>query len=77
MGKIKISAVGQLKEKIPAEQEIEIDQPLTAFELVSTYFNIPNTESRLSFIINGRMAQGTHVIKPGDVIRVLKMGGAG
>ncbi len=77
MGTIKISALGQLMEQIPSETEINITKELTAFELVEEHFNIPRSESRMAFIINSRMEKGTYVIKPGDSIKVLKMGGAG
>lgn len=77
MGTIKISALGQLIEKIPSETEINITKELTAFELVEGYLNIPRNESRMAFIVNSRMEKGTYVIKPGDSIKVLKMGGAG
>lgn len=69
--------MGQLLAKIPNETEIDILEKITAFELVKKYFDIPSNESRMAFIINGRMEKGTYVIKPGDSIKVLKMGGAG
>ncbi len=77
MNKITISALGQLREKIPTETEVIITGELTAFELVERHFEIPRNESRLAFIINSRMEKGTYVIKPNDDIKVLKMGGAG
>lgn len=77
MDKITISALGQLREKIAAETEVILSEEVTAFELVERHFDIPKTESRMAFIINGRMEKGTYVIKPNDNIKVLKMGGAG
>ena len=77
INKITISALGPLRKNIPEETEIELLEEITAFELVEKNFGIPKTESRMSFVINGRMERGTYVIKPGDTIKVLKMGGAG
>lgn len=77
MYKIIISALGPLRKNIPAETEMELPEQITAFELVEKHFGIPKTEARMSFVINGRMERGTYVIRPGDKIKVLKMGGAG
>ena len=76
MGKVSISALGPLKEKIPTETEVEITETMSAFELVER-FSISRSESRLSFIINGKMEKGNYPVQPGDKIVALKMGGAG
>jgi len=77
MAKITISALGDLRSKITEETQIEIQESLSAFELVEQFFMIPRTESRMAFIINGRMQKGDIPLNDGDVIKVLKMGGAG
>lgn len=77
MNKITISALGPLRKNIPVETEVEIAKEMTAFELVETNFGIPKSEARMSFIVNGRMEKGSYILKAGDSIKVLKMGGAG
>jgi len=77
MSKISITALGALLEKIPTETEVELKKEMTAFELVEEFFGIPRTESRMTFIVNGRMEKGNYILQAGDAIKVLKMGGAG
>lgn len=77
MSTISISALGHLREKIPRETEVDLPEPITAFDLVEKHFRIPRTESRMAFIINGKMEKGTYILQPKDSIKVLKMGGAG
>ena len=77
MRKITVSALGHLKDKLPTETELDLPESLTAFDLVEKHFDIPRNESRMAFIINDRMENGTYMVKPGDNIKVLKMGGAG
>ncbi len=78
MYKVKISALGALRERIPSELEVDVAQhELSAFEFLEENFNIPRTESRLCFVINGRIQKGTYLLQPNDSIVILKMGGAG
>ncbi|WP_075589934.1 MoaD/ThiS family protein [Labilibacter marinus] len=77
MKKITISALGELRKKIVGEETLELETSMTAFELVEKYFDIPKTEPRMAFVVNGKMQKGAYVVDDGDSIKVLKMGGAG
>ncbi|WP_430934201.1 hypothetical protein [Saccharicrinis sp. 156] len=77
MKKITISALGHLREKIQEETVLELENSISAFELVEKFFSIPKTEARMAFVINGKMQSGTYMVQEGDSIKVLKMGGAG
>ncbi|MGQ1784755.1 hypothetical protein [Saccharicrinis sp. GN24d3] len=77
MKKITISALGHLREKIQEETVLELENSISAFELVEKFFSIPKTEARMAFVINGKMRSGTYMVQEGDSIKVLKMGGAG
>ena len=78
MHTVKISALGPLKEKITQEQDVQLSgAEQTAFELVDEKFGIPKTESRMCFVINGKIQKGSYILQANDSIVVLKMGGAG
>ncbi len=78
MSVVKIKGLGPLKAKIGDEHEAELNgTEITAFEFIEKNYDVPPTESRMSFIINGRMRKGDYILQPNDDITVLKMGGAG
>ena len=76
--KVRISALGALKKYLPSEKDFEIEEnDVNLKKLITNYIGIPSTESRISFIVNGRIQKDSYQPLSDDKIVVLKMGGAG
>ena len=76
--KVRISALGALKKYLSHEKDIEIEEnDMNLKNLITDYIGIPSTESRISFIVNGRIQKDSYQPQSNDNIVILKMGGAG
>ena len=76
--KVTIKALGTLRSKVPEERDFEVENPgFRLGELVKELTEIPETESRLSYVVNGKIQKADYHPQDGDHILLLKMGGAG
>ena len=76
--KVRVSALGALKEYLPEEQEILLDADEASLgEFISSKVGIPSNEPRICYIVNGRIQKATYQPCADDKIVVLKMAGAG
>ena len=76
--KVKVSALGTLKQYLPEEKEIELSSDASNLqEFITTFAGIPADESRLCYVVNGRIQKGAYQPRAEDEIVVLKMAGAG
>ncbi len=78
MKEVRISALGQLRNKLPEEQLFAAaDEAETLGELVDRCTGIPESEVRLCYVVNETIQKANYVPGDGDQIVLLKMGGAG
>lgn len=76
--KVRVSALGTLKQYVPEEREFELGSDATNLqEFITTFVGIPPDESRICFVVNGRIQKGSYLPRAEDEIVVLKMAGAG
>lgn len=76
--KVTVSALGTLTQYVPGEIEITVkDASLSLKELICLETGVPENESRLCYVVNGRIQKGTYQPGENDKIVLLKMAGAG
>lgn len=76
--KVRVSALGTLKQYLPEEKEFELGSDATRLqEIITTFAGIPPDESRLCYVVNGRIQKASYLPQAEDKIVVLKMAGAG
>lgn len=76
--KVSVSALGTLKQYLPEEKEIELAaEESNLQEIITTFAGIPPDESRLCYVVNGRIQKASYLPQTDDKIVVLKMAGAG
>lgn len=76
--KVRVSALGTLKQYLPEEKEFELTaEEGNLQEIITTFAGIPPDESRLCYVVNGRIRKASYLPQADDKIVVLKMAGAG
>ena len=76
--KVTISALGLIKEYLPHDKTVEIEEDnLDLSALMKNVADISPKEIGMLFIVNGRIRKESYVPQNNDKIVVMKMGGAG
>jgi hypothetical protein len=75
--KVSVTALGVLKKYIPEEKDFDLEDGSDLRGLARETLGIPPEQTRISFVVNGRIQKETYQVQPDDKIVILKMGGAG
>lgn len=75
MMRIEVSATGNLKKYVPEKKTIEVEKGMTlkAFKMVCGM----EAKTTAGFVVNGRVARGTDILKDGDTVKFIMIVGAG
>ena len=72
---VNVTALGGIKEFIPSEKCVELDQAVTLDEL-KVLAGIPSTKN-VSYAVNGRVQRGDYVVADCDSVKFIMLAGAG